>query len=250
MRTPSQSRSTFNVRRFFWGALSGALFFFSGLAAAGGIAINPIRLELDPGQRTASMTVTNDAAQAKVLQVTVTQWRQVNGESVYDPASDVIATPLLFRIPPKSHQLVRVGFATPPSEITTERSYRIYLTEVPEDKGGGNKVRFLLRIGIPLFFPPAKAQDSLNWQLTLQKDGKLLLSAENSGNRHVRLQSLRLEDSQGSLVEEQELNYLLPGSRKEWLLTPERAPADGKSVKIKAQSGRGVLETEIPIGAR
>ena len=238
------------MKRLGLGALAGALLFFSGIAAADGIAVHPIRLELDPGQRTASMTVTNNAAETKVLQVSVTQWKQVNGESVYEPASDVIATPVLFRIPPKSRQLVRVGFANPPAEIATERSYRIYLTEVPEDKGDDGQVRFLLRLGIPLFFPPANAQDSLDWQLSRQADGKLRLSAENRGNRHVRLQGIRLEDSHGTLVELQELNYLLPGNRKQWLLAPERTLTDGKPVKIKAHTGRGMLEAEIPPGVR
>lgn len=230
------------------GALTGALVFFSSLATAGGIAVNPIRVDIDPGQRTGTLTVTNDGAETKVLQVTTMQWKQVNGESAYEPTKEIIATPLLFRVAPRSRQLIRVGFASPPSEITTERSYRIYLTEVPEDKGDENQVRFLLQLGIPMFVAPARSQDSLDWKLNRQADGKLRLTAENRGNRHVRLQGLRLEDSQGTLVEQQDLDYLLAGSRKQWLLTPERAPSQSP-LRLKAQSGRGVLEAELPDGA-
>jgi fimbrial chaperone protein len=248
MQTPSTLLSISKMARFSLGALTGALLFFSNLATADGISVNPIRLELEPGQRTATLTVTNDTTDTKVMQVQVTHWTQVNGESVYEPASDVIATPLLFRVAPQGRQLLRVGFTNPPADASHERTYRIYLNEVAEDKGDSSQIRFLLRLGIPLFVPPAKVQDALEWQLQRRTDGKLLLSAENRGNRHVRLQDLRLEDSNGSLVEQQELNYLLAGSRREWLLSPERAPSG--SVKLKALSGRGVLETELRDGVR
>ncbi len=235
------------MRRVAQGALVGALILFSGLAAADGIAVNPIRLELDPGQRTGSLNISNGATETKVLQVSVMQWKQVAGESVYEDANDVIATPKLFRMPPKSKQLVRVGFIKPPADLTTERSYRIYLTEVPESKNEDNQVRFLLRLGIPMFVPPEKPQDKLRWELSLMPNGLLRLIAENQGNRHVRLQEIKLSDNQGVLVEEQGLNYLLPGSRKEWQLKPKHRPATGKPIALKAQSGRGVLETEVPV---
>ncbi len=235
------------MRRVAQGALVGALILFSGLTAADGIAVNPIRLELDPGQRTGSLNISNGAAETKVLQVSVMQWKQVAGESVYEDANDVIATPKLFRMPPKSKQLVRVGFIKPPADLTTERSYRIYLTEVPESKNEDNQVRFLLRLGIPMFVPPEKPQDKLRWELSLMPNGLLRLIAENQGNRHVRLQEIKLSDNQGVLVEEQGLNYLLPGSRKEWQLKPKHRPATGKPIALKAQSGRGVLETEVPV---
>ncbi len=235
------------MRRVAQGALVGALILFSGLTAADGIAVNPIRLELDPGQRTGSLNISNGATETKVLQVSVMQWKQVAGESVYEDANDVIATPKLFRMPPKSKQLVRVGFIKPPADLTTERSYRIYLTEVPESKNEDNQVRFLLRLGIPMFVPPEKPQDKLRWELSLMPNGLLRLIAENQGNRHVRLQEIKLSDNQGVLVEEQGLNYLLPGSRKEWQLKPKHRPATGKPIALKAQSGRGVLETEVPV---
>jgi fimbrial chaperone protein len=227
------------------GALAGALLFFSGLVAAGGISINPIRIELGAGQRTGSLTVTNDGDATKVLQVTAKQWKQVNGKPVYEPAQDIIATPVLFRVAPRSRQLVRIGFANPPPEIVTELSYRIYLTEVPEDKPGESQIRFLLQIGVPMFVVPARPQDSLGWQLQRLADGKLRLTAENRGNRHVRIQSLRLEDNSGLLVEYQGLDYLLAGGRHEWLLAPKRPPAGGP-LRLKARDGRGEIETELP----
>jgi fimbrial chaperone protein len=224
----------------------GALLFFSQIVVADGIAVNPIRLELEPGQRTGSLNITNNSDETKVLQVTVMQWKQVAGESVYETTSNVIATPVLFRMSPKSRQLVRVGFVNPPTSLPDELSYRVYLTEVPEHKNEDNQVRFLLRLGIPMFFPPDKVEDGLDWQLSQLPDGGLRLIAENRGNRHVRLQGIKLMDNDGMLVDEQALEYLLPHSRREWRLTPSRRLSANKPVILKAQSGRGMLETEIP----
>lgn len=229
--------------RFSRGALTGALIFFSGICAADGIAVHPVRLELEPGQRTSTLTVTNDGKEAKVVQVQVTRWSQVNGESVYVPANDVIATPVLFRVAPQGRQLLRIGFVDPPADAALERSYRIYLNEVAEQTDTTNQIRFLLRLGIPLFVPPAKVQDAVEWQMQRRADGKLLPSAENRGNRHLRLHDIRLEDERGSVAQHEELSYVLAGSRREWLLSPERPPAG--SVKLKAISGRGVLETGL-----
>ncbi len=238
------------MSRISQGVLTGALIFFSGLVAADGLAINPIRLELEPGQRTGSLNITNDSGETKVLQVTAKRWTQQGGESVYEPATDVIATPVLFRIPPKSRQLVRVGFVQLPEQITEERTYRIYLTEVPESESTGNEVRFLLRLGIPLFLPPANSHDQLSWHLSLQSDGMLKLAADNKGNRHVRLQGIQLHDRNGLISEHNSLDYLLSGSSKSWLLKPQRALGASQTITVKAQSGRGLLESEIPLGAR
>jgi fimbrial chaperone protein len=232
------------MRRLRQGALAGTLIFFHALAQANGIAVHPIRLELEAGQRSATLTVTNDTPETKVLQLSVMQWRQVDGESVYEPTRELIATPVLFRVAPQGRQLVRVGFVNPPAETPSERSYRLYLTEVAEDKGQTSQVRFLLQLGIPLFLAPAKAQDAIDWQLQRQPGGQLRLTAVNRGNRHVRLQSLRLDDARGRLFEQQSLDYLLAGSRRSWLLVPERPPAAGR-VRLQAQSGRGLIETEL-----
>jgi fimbrial chaperone protein len=234
------------MRSFIRGALAGALFFCSGLVAAGTLAINPIRIELGPGQRTGSLTVTNDGSDSKVLQVSVMQWKQVAGKPVYAPTQDVIATPVLFRVAPRSRQLVRVGFTTAPANPAAELSYRIYLTEVPEDKPGENQIRFLLQIGVPMFVAPATPRDGLDWRISRATDGKLRLAAENRGNRHVRVQNLRLEDNRGSLLEQQELVYLLAGGRHEWLLQPQRAPESG-TMRLKIQSGRGPLEVNLDL---
>lgn len=231
------------------GVLAVALIFFSGLVAADGLAVNPIRLELEPGQRTGSLNITNDSNETKVLQVTAKRWTQQGDESVYEPATDVIATPVLFRIPPKSRQLVRVGFVQLPEQITEERTYRIYLTEVPEGEKTGNHVRFLLRLGIPLFLPPRDSHDQLAWHLLPQGEGILKLSVANKGNRHVRLQGIQLHDRQGMIAEHSSLDYLLSGSSRSWLLTPQRALTSSQAITVKAQSGRGLLESEIPLGA-
>jgi fimbrial chaperone protein len=237
------------MRPFIEGALAGALFFCSALAGAGEISVNPIRIELGPGQRTGTLTITNNGDKPTVLQATVKQWRQSDGGPVYEPTQDVIATPVLFRVAPRSRQLVRVGFTNPPASPASELSYRVYLTEVPEDKPGESQVRFLLQLGVPMFVAPSTTHDGLDWRISRQADGKLRLTAENRGNRHVRVQNLRLEDGRGSLLEQQELVYLLAGGRHEWLLKPQRTP-EGGAMRLKIQSGRGPLEVNLDLDTR
>lgn len=232
--------------RFGLGALLGAFALFSSATWAGGIEINPIRLELEPGRRSSSLTLTNETSETKVIQVSVMAWSQADNESVYSPTKGVIVTPVLFRVPPKGQQLVRVGFPGSMPDTSSEATYRVFLEEIPETKGTTTQVRFLLRLGVPLFVPPSRAEDALDWKVRTGSDGRLLLSAVNRGNRHVRLNHITLSRDDGSMLAEQhEPSYVLAGKRLEWTLKPVGAqPANGR-VRIQAESGRGALEAEL-----
>lgn len=223
-------------------ACSGA----SAAAASRGLGISPTGLDFSPGMRASSLTMSNDTDETKVIQASVAVWKQVNGESTYEPARDVVVTPPLFRIPPKGQQLVRVGFPAGLPDGGSEGTYRIFLEEVPETQATDSRVRFVLRMIIPLFVSPAKPADQLEWQMSRQSDGHLRVSAANKGNRHVRIESFQLADAGGAVIAEQSgLSYILAGSELSWTLTPSRKVSGTDMLRLKASSDRGPITAEL-----
>ncbi len=238
------------MQRTHVGALLGALAFFASSAHAEGIVVHPVRMEMATGERSTSLTVTNDTRQPKVMQASLMRWRQVNGESVYEPARDMLATPLLFRMAPTGSQLLRIGFAGQAPPTDTEQTYRLFLDEVPEAKKEQPQLSFRLRLGMPLFIAPQQPRDAMDWQFRRLSNGRVSIRAENKGNRHVRLSSLSLvDDAQRTVSEQTELVYLLAGSAHEWQLTPNRPLSEGENLQLRAESGRGALQVKLRLSS-
>lgn len=227
------------------GAFMGALFFYGAVVAAEGLSVNPVRVEFGAGQRAVPLTVTNETDEPKVIQASIVHWKQPGNEPTYDPAKDLLVTPVLFRVPPNSSQLVRVGFAGVAPDAGVEHAYRLFLEEVPQGAANQNEVRMLLRFGIPVFVPPAKPQDAFDWQLRVGPGGRVVLALSNRGNRHIRVDAFRLGPAKGPLSERRELSYALAGGRHEWALEMAHPPAPGSRVHLHAETDRGILDAEL-----
>src|SRR5712671_4086345 len=92
------------------GALLLATTFAHGQPPSGGFTVSPVRLDLAPGARATSITLSNDADRPKTVQVQAVRWTQVDGEDHYDPVTDLVVNPPVFRIAAGARQIVRAGF--------------------------------------------------------------------------------------------------------------------------------------------
>ena len=66
-----------------------------------------------------------------VVQADTRLWEQVGGEERLSPTRDVLVSPAVFTIPANGSQIVRVALRRPP-DAERELSYRLILTEVPQ----------------------------------------------------------------------------------------------------------------------
>ncbi len=101
-----------------------------GIAQAGSYGINPVKLTLSAQNSTQIITVRNDGAQAAVMQVELAAWSQADGQDVYTPTRELLATPPIFTVPAGVSQIIRVGLRRAPDE-QRELVYRLFLQEVP-----------------------------------------------------------------------------------------------------------------------
>ena len=224
------------------GALTGALLFHAAVAAADGVSVNPVRVELAAGQKAAALTVTNETDQVRVMQASISAWGP--REDALAPAKDALIAPALFRLPPHGKQLVRVGLSNVSADAPAERTYRLFLEEVPEGGAAPNQIRVMLRFSIPLFLAPARVSDALQWSLHRGAGGQAVLALDNRGNRHVRIDAVTVTPASGGTAQQRQMTYVLAGGHHEWAMDLKPLPPGGSRVRVHADSDRGSLDAE------
>ena len=220
-------------------------------AGAGSFQVNPIRIDMTKGATTAAITVRNDGEDAVVVQSSILAWAQDNGQDVYTPTTEALATPPIMTVPPGAEQIVRVGLRRGP-DPQRELTYRLYLQEVPPPpKAGFTGLQVALRVGLPVFVAPvAPTLRRLEWSAEIGQDGALRLVAQNTGNAHVQLTDFELGIPGGSqpVAHESTLAYVLAGQRRVWMLPlpPDRSKA-ASEFRLKAYTDAGEIDTTVKV---
>ena len=227
--------------------------FASLLAAASPVAastfnIAPIRANLSGAHHTEVLTLANVEDDPVVVQVRVVRWSQADGEEQLDDTRDLLATPPVLQIGPKSEQIVRVALRQQP-DPARELSYRIVFQEVPQTASTQFMgLRVALRLSVPVFIAPAggKAIADVGWEARWLPDGKLELAATNRGNAHLQVTDFEvlLADA-GGKIRGVTAKYVLPGSRMTWLLTPLPGGNHQGPIRIHGRSDQGDFSADV-----
>jgi fimbrial chaperone protein len=226
--------------------LLGALLLVTSLVHAtdGGFAVSPVRLDLAPGARATSITLSNSGDIEKTVQVEAFRWTQVDGEDRYEPVTDLVVNPPVFKLSPRGRQVIRAGFRGGAPSNGEESAYRLYFQELADDRSaveGG--LRMLLRIGVPLFVAPAStAPAATAWRVIGAGTDDAQLEVSNHGNTHLRLSNVAVHDSAGRIFDLPGFAYVLPGQSRRWTLPRDPAPP----LRVAAQSDLGALDAALP----
>jgi fimbrial chaperone protein len=218
-----------------------------GPASAGSFQVNPVRATLSPDKPIGAMTVRNIGNEPTVLQLEVMNWSQEQGKDVYTPSRELLATPPIFTVPAGGSQIVRVGLRRPP-DAQRELTYRLFLQEVPPPpKPGFQGLQVALRIGVPVFVPPATVQPPvLAWRIIRTREGQLELSLANNGNSHVQVANVRLVRPDGGELGKQPIAaYVLPGQSSNWPLKDIKAAAPVSALHVFAQTDIGDIDVGV-----
>ena len=222
-------------------------------AMAAGVSVSPVLLTLSTQHTSTAVTVTNDTGEEKVFQADPVAWRHQGDEDVYEPTTQIVASPPLFRLMPGAKQVVRIGVPDTASvNDTAEGTYRLFLQEVPAapkgDTEGGSQLKMLLRLGLPVFRSPVRPQpESMSWQARRNADGRIELMMRNTGNVHVRLSDLQLILAGTSApLMVVGFTYVFAGESRRWLLEPT-GNWRGASVKYSVQTEKGIRSADLPL---
>ncbi len=178
-----------------------------------GLAISPLRIEIDDAARGATVMLTNTSSRPLPVQSRLFAWSQAGGEDVYEPSSELTISPSIASIPPGETQIVRVlrsGAASP-----GEKRYRLVVDQLPDPsaaRAGAAEAR--IRFTVPMFLDRTKSTPAeLTWQI-----GANGIELANTGGATARIMQLDVKTASGTAVpvERNSLRYVLGGSSIAW----------------------------------
>ncbi len=216
-------------------------------AGAASLTVSPLRLYLSPQSARGVINVHNAESAPVLVQVEAFLWSQEDGGNRLTDTRDLIVVPPVFTLPPDGDQVIRVGFRRPP-DTARELSYRIILSPVP-DETEAQGVAFVVRMSLPLFLTPPRAEAKPVWSVEQAEAGSLRVKLHNAGSAHVQVTRLAvLPPSEGDepLAELSTVGYVLPGATLEWTL-PLTRPLSGDSVRLEADTNLGDVQEIVPI---
>lgn len=206
------------------GAVLAAVFGVPGAGAAN-LQISPVSISFGASQTAAGISLQNFGDQPLHGQVRVFSWDQKDGQDVLEPTTEVVASPPIMQIAPRSSQtvrLVRRDGQTPAGE----RTYRILIDEIPRGEAGADGVAIRLQYSVPVFVMPADARAAprLAWSL-VKREGAWFLRARNEGKLHAQIGATSVRTASGREIELGKglLGYALPGRSREWRLGADGA---------------------------
>ena len=93
------------------------------------VNISPTQLVLAPYDSITTLSLTNADQIPITMQIDIKRWTQNHGKDDYTDTNDLIATPMMFEIPPNKTQIIRFALQYSMNR-DHEQAYRIYLKEV------------------------------------------------------------------------------------------------------------------------
>jgi fimbrial chaperone protein len=209
---------------------------FAGAASAASLQISPVMINLRRTQTATGISLQNDGDVPIYGQVRVFLWDQKGGDDVLTPTDELIASPPVMQIAPKSAQTIRLvrrsGAAPGP-----ERQFRVLIDEVPTTAEAREGVSIKLQYSVPVFIAATapNVAPQLAWQF-FKRDNAWYLRVTNTGTLHAQIGATTLATSDGKQYELSKglLGYALAGRQREWRLALPPALALGGVLGIRA----------------
>ena len=219
---------------------------------AAGWEIDPVRIELSPQQQTAALTVKNNSDQATSIQIQAVEWSQHEGKDVYNPTKELLVSPPIFTIAPKSEQVIRVALRRQ-ADSTKELTYRISLQELPPKQTSNFMgVNVALRVSLPVFVQSEKGvtEPKMAWDVSRMPENQLKVVLRNTGDTHVQISdfALYVPGSNSPIADEAGSSYVLSGQTQEWRLkTNSLDKISGNRLHFIAYTDAVNIDTEIAL---
>lgn len=198
-----------------------SFFLINAQAQNTGVAFSPLKVEFKSSEQVETISINNNSNEQKVYQIELLEWNQENGKEVLTKTKNLIASPLMLKIAPRSKQIVRIGSR---NLVLTqnEQSYRIIFNQIPLN--GPKGVQVLTNISIPIFIAPKNDLDlkSVSSYIDLKprsQNGKLTnLYIQNRFNEHIKIVGAKFIQNGKVINSVQKLNYVLASKTSDYIL--------------------------------
>jgi fimbrial chaperone protein len=245
------------ARRLRTALVAGGLLVQAAAAYGSGFSIDRTRVELSPRATSALVRLRNESTEPIRLQISAFLWAQKpDGQMDLQPTDDVIFFPALLTLAPGQDRPVRIG--TSAVFGTVERSYRVFIEELPAEQrpASDQGVKVLTRMGIPVFLAPSTVRSAASLRALQLSNGTFSFALANTGTIHFVPDLVRVtgSDAAGRQLLDRTLRswYVLPGGVRVFDQTfPAPECQAVRSLQVHVQVGATTLKErlETPAGA-
>jgi fimbrial chaperone protein len=217
-------------------------------ARAATFSIDPTQVVLTERDGSAVLTLTNRSTETLRFQLSVFAWSQSDtGEIALEETEDIVFFPALLTLAPNEARRVRIGSVTPLE--AREKSYRIFVEELPPVNPSTGGVRVLTRMGIPIFLRPQEAVARPRLGAPGHTRDRLHFTLSNEGTRHFVPQAITVRARTGDQVTfETQVDgwYVLAGGRRDFELpVPEAACEQITSIEVDVRLESDSLHEQL-----
>ncbi|MDK9697150.1 MAG: fimbria/pilus periplasmic chaperone [Siculibacillus sp.] len=169
-------------------------------AHAGSLQVAPVLIDQTTDAPSGGVTLRDVGDRPINVQLRVFRWTQENGADRLTPTDDVVVSPPMITLTPRTDYVVRVVRQTRRPALG-EESYRLLVDELPDPAmRAPGTVALLIRQSIPVFFAaPGRSPPNVGWRL-VQSGREKSLEATNRGDRRLRVADLAIVDGHGNRV--------------------------------------------------
>jgi fimbrial chaperone protein len=205
-----------------------------------------VRISMTPRDRAAAVTINNDGDEELVMQADIYAWSQKpGGEDELVLSEDLILSPPILKLAPRSRQVVRLAMVRPPKS-DRQIFYRLIVREIPEAKPADKNVQLqvALAFSLPVFITPPGVKRSLECGAARTAPDTLQVACENTGATFVQLRDVALAGPAGDKLASRDSGiYILPGIKRtiDIKRTENRIP--GGTLKLAVTLDDGALQS-------
>lgn len=217
-----------------------------------GFRATPIKINFDNRTKTAVLSVQNDGETRTTIQIEAMEWSQdEKGNDQYKPSKELIFFPKIMSVDKGEEKIVRVGYEG--KFGGTEKTYRLFLQELPVRKEGDPAVTMALRMGLPVFVKPSADETGAASieSLRLNK-GSVEVKVRNGGNSHIIVSKILAEGSGAGAAAtfRKEIGgwYTLAGGSKTYSIKlDEQECIKSGEIKVQVTAGEKVVEGKLAV---
>lgn len=220
-------------------------------AHAGNFKVTPIKVYLEETQKTQTLTLRNESESSVTLQFEAMEWRQdTEGQDTYENSKAIVIFPKILTVEAGSEKTIRLGYQGPPAGAQ-ERTYRVFMTEIPVAKNAEVGLQMAMRLGVPVFVIPKKGKPVLDIERVSTIKGLAEVQVMNPGNKHVYVKSIEVAglDASDKSVFTQEVKgwYVLPGIHRMFpIAIPKDSCVAGAKLRVTVMFANQDVE-QVPM---
>ena len=209
-------------------------------------SVTPVRIFMAAKDRAVAITVTNEGNEEVVMQADLYSWKQKpGGEDELILTEDMILSPPILKLPPKSRQVVRLArlFAQPAGK---QLSFRMIVREIPDARPASKELtlQIALAFSLPVFVTPPGAKRELVCGIGRVAPDTINAVCENKGNAYaLPLGFVLLAENGEKIASRDSGGYILPEVQRSFEIKRAGATISSGKATLQVALDDGTVQT-------